>query len=128
MYFFAPDKEVKKHARGKLLRWALKFSKPHYVVEHIRGPKNVWADMLSCWEVIASGVATSRRLELHMAIWPSIAALKTIQDSTTPPAVAVPDELGLYKLDGRIWVPPTATALIQRLWIIAHCGQQGRRG
>ncbi|OWZ08102.1 hypothetical protein PHMEG_00019407 [Phytophthora megakarya] len=150
IHVFAPDKEVKKHVRGKLLRWALKLSELHYVVEHIHGPKNVWADMLSRWggavkrsvnikrltakrkpkqrRTIQSSQVVLRPLDDENFIWPSIAELKTIQESTPPPAVAVPDEHGLYKLDGRIWVPPRATALIQRLCIIAHCGQQGHRG
>ncbi|KAE9065928.1 hypothetical protein PF010_g28013 [Phytophthora fragariae] len=49
IYVFAPGKEVKKHIRGKLLRWAVKLMEYRYHVEHIEGASNVWADMISRW-------------------------------------------------------------------------------
>lgn len=49
IYVFAPGKEVKKHIRGKLLRWAMKLMEYRYHIEHIEGANNVWADMVSRW-------------------------------------------------------------------------------
>ncbi|OWZ22169.1 hypothetical protein PHMEG_0003164, partial [Phytophthora megakarya] len=49
IYVFAPSKEVKKHIRGKLLRWAVKLMEYRYHIEHIEGTNNVWADMVSRW-------------------------------------------------------------------------------
>jgi transposase InsO family protein len=49
IYVFAPGKEVKKHIRGKLLRWAVKLMEYRYHIEHIEGTNNVWADMVSRW-------------------------------------------------------------------------------
>ncbi|OWY94590.1 DNA/RNA polymerase, partial [Phytophthora megakarya] len=49
IYIFAPGKEVKKHIRGKLLRWSTKLMEYRYEVEHIDGEANVWADMISRW-------------------------------------------------------------------------------
>jgi hypothetical protein len=49
IHVFAPSVEVKKHVRGKLLRWAMKFTEYRYTIEHIDGVKNVWADMVSRW-------------------------------------------------------------------------------
>ena len=39
------------YTASKLMRWALKLSGFHYVVEHIAGERNVWADMLTRWAV-----------------------------------------------------------------------------
>jgi hypothetical protein len=49
IHVFAPAHEVKKHVRGKLLRWAMKLTEHRYEIEHIEGVKNVWADMVSRW-------------------------------------------------------------------------------
>ncbi|OWY99161.1 hypothetical protein PHMEG_00029891, partial [Phytophthora megakarya] len=49
IYVFAPGQEVKKHIRGKLLRWSTKLMEYHYEIEHIDGESNVWADMVSRW-------------------------------------------------------------------------------
>ncbi|RAW36593.1 hypothetical protein PC110_g7144 [Phytophthora cactorum] len=49
IYVFAPGKEVKKHIRGKLLRWSTKLMEYRYEVEHLDGNSNVWADMVSRW-------------------------------------------------------------------------------
>ena len=44
---------VPKHKANKLMRWALKLYSFRYVIEHISGEDNVWADMLSRWAVRA---------------------------------------------------------------------------
>ncbi|POM59360.1 hypothetical protein PHPALM_31917 [Phytophthora palmivora] len=52
LYVFTPgihNKEVKKHIRGKLLRWSMKLMKYRYEIEYIDGESNTWADMLSRW-------------------------------------------------------------------------------
>jgi hypothetical protein len=41
IYVVAPGVEVKKHIRGKLLRWAMKLSEFKFVIEHIDGESNV---------------------------------------------------------------------------------------
>ncbi|KAG6622837.1 uncharacterized protein IUM83_09062 [Phytophthora cinnamomi] len=49
IYIFAPGSEIKKHIRGKLLRWSLKLNEYNYEIEHIAGEDNVWSDMFSRW-------------------------------------------------------------------------------
>lgn len=40
--------------------WSLKLSAFHYIIEHVPGEKNVWADMLSRWAVeLMKSVASS---------------------------------------------------------------------
>ncbi|POM76541.1 Hypothetical protein PHPALM_6208 [Phytophthora palmivora] len=49
IHIFAPHESVKKHVKGKLLQWAMKLMNYRYVVEHVPGHSNVWADMISRW-------------------------------------------------------------------------------
>ena len=49
IHIFAPGEEWKAHTRGKLLRWAEYIDCYRYVIEHIEGVHNVWADMMSRW-------------------------------------------------------------------------------
>ncbi|OWY97000.1 hypothetical protein PHMEG_00032578 [Phytophthora megakarya] len=49
IHLFAPSKELKKHVRGKLLRWSTKLLEYRYTIEHIEDVNNVWADVISRW-------------------------------------------------------------------------------
>lgn len=46
------------------MRWALKLSAFKYVVEHIPGEKNVWADMVTRWTVRSPRNASAKSLLL----------------------------------------------------------------
>ncbi|OWZ03477.1 hypothetical protein PHMEG_00024785 [Phytophthora megakarya] len=63
VHVFAPDESVKKHVKGKLLRWAMKFMGFQYIVEHVPGPNNVWAEMASRWAGNHTPTATLKRLQ-----------------------------------------------------------------
>ena len=147
IHVFAPGHEVKKHVRGKLLRWAMKLGDYPYVIEHIDGTDNVWADMVSRWAVPRPAIQvrripvydrvrrrdrrppTIRPLDSDGFTWPTLEELSTIQSSTPGPANGVrSQEDDLLRVEGRLWVPATATQFIQRLCVIAHCGSQGHRG
>ena len=52
MFIFNPEVTsvpLKQHTLDKLYRWVLKLSSVDYLIEHIPGQHNVWADMLSRW-------------------------------------------------------------------------------
>ncbi|GMF40736.1 unnamed protein product [Phytophthora fragariaefolia] len=49
IHVFAPDAGVKKHVKGESLRWSMKVMNFNYIIEHIAGPHNVWAHMVSRW-------------------------------------------------------------------------------
>ena len=49
VHMFAPAQDVKKHIRGKLLRWGLQLQQYRYNLEHVPGDTNVVADMFSRW-------------------------------------------------------------------------------
>ncbi|GMF57946.1 unnamed protein product [Phytophthora fragariaefolia] len=138
-----------KHVRGKLLRWAIKLMNFLYIVQHVPGSENVWADMISRWA--GNHVSTARPAVLKVFrnretsfnhppvsalrpldddnfIWPTLTELMDIQSKYSIPADAVRKEDGLIVVDDRIWIPPEADDLILRLCIVAHCGARGHRG
>ena len=49
VHLFNPREDIKKHIRGKLLRWGLQMSQYRYKLEHVAGEFNVIADMFSRW-------------------------------------------------------------------------------
>jgi hypothetical protein len=49
VHMFNPREDIKKHIRGKLLRWGLQISQYRYKIEHVAGDYNVMADMFSRW-------------------------------------------------------------------------------
>ncbi|OWZ20110.1 LOW QUALITY PROTEIN: hypothetical protein PHMEG_0005519 [Phytophthora megakarya] len=110
IHVFAPDEHVKKHVKGKLLRWALKLMNYNYVIEHIAGPQNVWADMISRWagnrtttaamikrvrstplvaqpeqqpEVVEHSISMLRLLDDSNFVWPTFAEIELVQSVTT---------------------------------------------
>ena len=54
VYIFDPlgmNPGIAKHTASKLTRWALKLNEFRFIIEHISGDQNVWADMLTRWAV-----------------------------------------------------------------------------
>jgi hypothetical protein len=154
LYIFAPDAELKAHIRGKLQRWALKFSEYRYTIEHIAGTNNLWADMVSRWAGPQPPVTTqckrlrTRKRKRSMTrrppptasvlrplddagfVWPTLVSIRAAQLDANAPQfdTLTEDSNGLLCKNGRIWIPTGATELRQRLYVIAHCGSQGHRG
>ena len=153
MFIFNPDKTsipLKQHTLDKLYRWALKLSSVDYLIEHIPGQLNIWADMLSRWaasDSVPKRICHLRRQRKfsvglvsplnHDFIWPTLDEISKIQHAARPSDVSfscrsmtfdVNDE-GVFCNDtGRIWIPTEAVELQLRLIIIAHCGSAGHRG
>ncbi|POM63297.1 hypothetical protein PHPALM_27403, partial [Phytophthora palmivora] len=151
IHVFAPHTNIKKHIRGKLLRWALKLMSYRYVIEHVDGASNVWADMLSRWagqpattvhlkrftraqrkrkqlKARTKKPSSLRPLDAEGFTWPTLAEFRTSQQQHQAPAGAMPDKHKVLRVDQRIWVPHACVDLTQRLCVIAHCGAQGHRG
>ncbi|KAJ0400435.1 hypothetical protein ATCC90586_006519 [Pythium insidiosum] len=158
IHVFAPGREVKKHVRGKLLRWAMKLIEYRYSIEHIDGVHNVWADMISRWAGNHIAAPTSvKRVMLRAVrtqgkrkraspqptiraplrpfsdgefVWPTVAEIKAAQQQhdQEKPKQTELDPNGLLTIRGCIWVPESDRGLVQRLLVVAHCGAQGHRG
>ncbi|KAF0750247.1 hypothetical protein AaE_006783, partial [Aphanomyces astaci] len=127
----------------KLERWALVLSSFPHTIECLPGEDNVWGDLLSFWSAAQAQVPTKfvRRLLVMVSPlqqpdfdWPSFAGIVKTQQvvvkrGETPPTGVAWNEgknLFLDKKD-RIWIPPSATDLQQRVCIIAHQGAAGHR-
>ncbi|KAE8909796.1 hypothetical protein PF003_g6179 [Phytophthora fragariae] len=143
----SPSEDVKKHTRGKLLRWALRISCLRYTIEHIDGERNLWADIVSRWTPHGSAVATMtvrvkaaravgpgslsrlRPLQDDQFEWPTLESIQEAQASAENPGSGFEkDEQGVWVADGKIWLPSSREDLILRVMIIAHCGTRAHRG
>ncbi|KAJ0391006.1 hypothetical protein P43SY_011949 [Pythium insidiosum] len=144
---FCPSKEIRKHVRGKLQRWALMLSEYRYQIEHVKGTDNVWADLVSRWLTpSASTTVTVKAVRTRAAstlsrlrpllddafVWPTadhaLAAQQRFARSAPPTAAATADSGGLLLVEGRVWIPTQAKDLITRILITAHCGVNAHRG
>jgi len=147
IHVFAPGDQIKKHVRGKLLRWAMRLTEFKYSIRHIAGESNVWADMLSRWACATPTLAAVRRARTRGSqqrdqltlrplddsgfVWPTMNEIARAQrqhrPKTFPRELSERDD-GVIVNGDMLWVPREASALVRRLLIIAHCGQQGHRG
>ncbi|OWY95757.1 LOW QUALITY PROTEIN: hypothetical protein PHMEG_00034159, partial [Phytophthora megakarya] len=147
IYLFAPKQELKKHVKGKLLRWSLKLSEYRYTIAHIDGQHNLWADLISRWggathttilrfkritrmQSRVSKQPLIRPLDKDAFVWPTlneIAATQKAHVNSMPRSCSL-DVSGIYRCNGKVWIPGAAKQLVQRLFVISHCGQQGHRG
>ncbi|KAH7467435.1 Transposon Ty3-G Gag-Pol polyprotein [Phytophthora ramorum] len=108
IHVFAPDENVKKHVKGKLLRWSMKLMNYNYVIEHIAGPNNVWADMISRWAGNHVPV-TSRisRIRTDTPAAPSAASQQELAREVTGPIIST-----LRPLDDDNFIWPTFVEII----------------
>lgn len=82
VYLFDPigqNPEIARHTASKLIRWALRLSSYSYVIEHISGDKNVWADMLTRWAAPPPQAISSLRIK-YMILAPISPHLDTTYD------------------------------------------------
>ncbi|OWZ03761.1 hypothetical protein PHMEG_00024452, partial [Phytophthora megakarya] len=151
IHVFAPHTSVKKHIRGKLLRWALKLMSNRYGIEHVDGTFNVSADMLSRWAGQPRNTVRLKRftrssekskkaptkpnissilrpLDDEGFVWPSMEEIVAAQSKHQAPLGAVKGSDNALRLNSRLWIPKACVDLTRRLCVIAHCGAQGHRG
>ncbi|KAE9196662.1 hypothetical protein PF002_g22989 [Phytophthora fragariae] len=147
IHVFAPGQEIKKHVRGKLLRWSVKLMEFRYTIVHIEGTNNLWADLISRWGGSVTATTTVfkrvtrlqaraqrrpllRPLDQDGFIWPTLTEIASTQaaHATAAPTGCERDDNGVLWCGSTIWIPAVATGLVQRLLIIAHGGAQGHRG
>ncbi|GMF18369.1 unnamed protein product [Phytophthora fragariaefolia] len=138
-----------RHQVDRLQRWAMIITAYRYVIEHVHGDENVWADLLSRWGTSApTNVARARMRTLLVVnrvspltetdfVWPSELDIVTEQRqqlAARDPSDALPlcrwnEDLGLFvTASGRIWIPEQCVDLQQRLCVLAHAGLSGHRG
>lgn len=139
-YVFKPS--LGTHIVNKVQRWALYLSRFMYTIEHIEGSRNATADIFTRWFAGYKGKRpTARRITTKLMsqvimpsttdadfIWPTMEHIATVQASTQPPSQATKDEYGIFRLEGRVWIPEPAVDLQIRLIVCAHYGSAGHRG
>lgn len=107
-------------------------SRFNFVIEHIRRAKNIFADLLTRW---TKGYRTvkaecSNIAALFKGIVPGTEELKAPLESEVreaqrledPPVKPVEDTDGLWKIDGRTWIPKNVDHLKLKILIEGHCG------
>ena len=129
-----------RYAMNKMLRWATKLSAFNYVIEHIPGEENVWADMLSRWGSHQSIGIRAYRIKIGSLVlapvspslsaeydWPKMVDIIAVQpDDMHSDKWSLENEV--WKNDkGEIFIPETETNLQIRLLIAAHSGMSGHR-
>lgn len=144
VYLFDPYGQsfgMSKHTASKLMRWALTLRGFRYVVEHLAGKRNVWADMLSRWDVqpsrklcavkITSLLLSTITLSLDARLdWPIREDIRESQSpATQKPPGRFKDRDGIIKdVKGVLWVPKQDKLMQLRIMVAGHAGLRGHRG
>ena len=144
---------ISRHTASKLMRWAIKLSAFRYVVQHLPGEENVWADMLTRWAANSKSSVSTKRLGKFMSLmlapvnpsmdskfdWPSLSDVFFAQKNTKekPPNGFGPSDKGIINADSVFWLPSRSChpwgdsklrLLKLRILIAAHTGIGGHRG
>ncbi|OWZ15123.1 hypothetical protein PHMEG_00011292 [Phytophthora megakarya] len=125
----------------KLQRWAMVLTAYRYVIEHISGENNMGADILSRWKTTELVKTPVSRLNVLAVVppvfplmnpdfqWPVLKEITSLQQSTDrTDAVPWAEERSCYVIFGdKVWIPPTAEDLMERIRVIGHAGGSGHR-
>ena len=147
LFVFAPlalEPALGRHIVSKVQRWALYLSRFSYVIEHVAGPKNVAADMLTRWAkgyrrdrserpaVCSMTLAEAKQLvprpdEIQ---WPQMAAIQASQSASPdrPDCLQYDNAESVWKKGEAMWIPGKDVELQLKILVISHCGLVGHRG
>ncbi|CAM9858052.1 unnamed protein product, partial [Chrysoparadoxa australica] len=155
-YIFHPHKAVVTVSKATSLRlhhWAVYLGQFDYVIEHLEGTRNTWADLLSRWRqstqtaVMRQGMATFSPYSTwhtNMEAMPSVKAIKDLQQTTLASEKEegagqlqsgdtlsvdqlVADANGLMRYEDQVWIPADAKEMQMRLMVVTHTGANGHR-
>ena len=143
LFIFNPrviNPTIAQHAVSKVQRWALYLSQYQYSIEHIPGPSNEMADMLTRWTKGYRQVSKKSRIQLEdydivpssadpEFVWPSLEDVAQSQEnyrSDAPKNSTVSN--GILYANGKLWIPKQANELQLRIIVVAHTGLAGHRG
>ena len=145
LFTFAPlalQPKLARHTCSKVYRWATFLSRFDYVIEHIEGPRNVFADMLTRWTRRYRGERLSSKKVCSLVLAPSQTiyraedlslpsadlVIRAQAQGGRPPKEAAKGKDGIFRIGNAIWVPEKARELQLRALVAAHCGHMGHRG
>jgi len=144
-YIFDPvgqNPGIARHTANKLMRWALRLSGYRYVIEHLPGDRNVWADILTRWAVKPKTCVRALSLARLMVApitpsnseefdWPKRSEIKSVQILSKKDAPNRFKEVNgiLQDSNGVFWIPPDSEDMLKlRIIIACHTGIGGHRG
>jgi hypothetical protein len=143
-YIFNPTSVVStvpKYTADKLQRWAIMLMSYQYVIHHIPGESNVWADLLSRWGSPLATVCALVQVQPQESpllseefVWPTVPDLKIAQSTAISKNSSWCTDLwkggdGLYyTANEQVLVPDEASELQLRLLVVAHFSVGGHRG
>lgn len=143
-YIFDPygrNPGISRHTANNLMRWALKLSAYRYVIQHLPGERNFWADILTRWAVRPRNNVQSSKISrlLYSPMtpekkekfdWPTRHEISEAQQATTeePPRSFRYTDGIIQNSSKVIWVPQDNELVRLRIMIAGHTGRGGHRG
>lgn len=135
---------IGRHTASKLMRWDVKLNGFRYIIEHVPGDQNVWADMLTRWAFKCNttvNVQTIGKLKslflapVNPAVdnkldWPSQFDLEEAQSrsKSTLESTLTKNENLYHTANGKVWIPDDEKLLQLRILVAAHTNRGGQRG
>lgn len=141
LYVFCPsafDSTVGKHIVSKVQRWAMLLSRFQFVIEHIEGELNIFADILTRWtrgyrqEQVKTGNVCSLVRDIVPNIdeisLPSLEKIRESQEKYLPQYETLSrDANGIVRKNGKMVIPDD-DELKLKILVASHCGPNGHRG
>lgn len=140
LYVFAPlafRPNTSWYVVVKVHRWKIHLSRLYFVIEHIWGVKNVFADLHTGWSrgdrvrKAASGINTA----LNQSIVPGTMESKNVtmnemkaHKNHTPPRGTVMNSDEIWEINSSIWIPGAADDIKTKILIAVHSENNGHRG
>lgn len=146
LFVFAPlalEPALGRHIVSKVQRWALFLSRFPYVIEHVDGTSNIFADILTRWtrgyrkenkslKTLCSLLDSSAQIipAADEFIWPDLDAIRRSQQrhGERSKGLLLNPLNNLWEMDGRIWIPESDLNLQLKILVASHCGSIGHRG
>ena len=147
LFVFAPlafEPALGRHIVAKVQRWALFLSRFDYLIEHIDGARNVFADILTRWcrgyrkepenklRTVCSLITRAEQIVPSPSdfAWPTIGAYRESQERSKSPRTHLSLDTAdkLWKKRGLIWVPEDDPEMQLKVMVVSHCGLCGHRG
>ena len=145
LFIFAPlafEPGLGRHITSKVQRWAMYLSRFTYVIEHVAGDANIFADMHTRWtrgyrsEKLMSKniyqVSSSKGGQIIPSAeeveWLLPDEVRELQKGDYPPSEGIKGADGIVTLRNRIWIPEGNADTKRKLMVLAHCGISGHRG
>ena len=147
LYVFAPlafEPALGRHVVAKVQRWALFLSQFDYVIEHIDGRENVFADILTRWfkgyrkekglqlRTICSLVNTGMQITPSTTdfVWPGMETYRRSQEKSkaSTSRLFFDKHERLWKKSERIWIPEDDAELQLKVMAVSLGGEMGHRG